>query len=144
MSTALHRVTVACLCASSALLAVAPAADARKVTSRSATAVLPGVDPVGKLKPGERVVKISARSVKGAGIEVFLQIYCFDDQLAVHRRSRTLEGTGNVRGQLRRPRGTGLDCSANATVRVRSRPSPPAGERLQPIRLTAVIRAFRR
>lgn len=144
MSSAPRHLGLACLCAASALLAVAPAADARKVTSRSATGVLPGVDPVGKLKPGERVVKIDARSVKGSEIEVFLQIYCFDDQLTVHRRSRTLTGTGRVRGKLRRPPGKGLDCSTDAAVRVRSRPAPASGQRLEPIRITAVIRAFKR
>jgi hypothetical protein len=144
MRTALRRLALACLLATGLVVAVAPAADARKVTSRSATGVLPGVDPVGKLKPRERIAKISARTAKGAEIEVFFQIYCFDDQLTVHRRSRTLTGTGHVHGKLRRPRGKSLDCSTDAAVRVRSRPAPPAGERLEPIRLIAVIRAFRR
>jgi hypothetical protein len=143
MHLSVRRLILPCLCTASALLAFVPASEARKVDSRSATAVLPGVDPTGRLKPRERIAKISARSAKDAEIEVFFQIFCFDDQLQLHRKSRTLEGVGHVRGKLRRPRGRGLGCSASATVRVKSRPQGANGE-IPPIRLTAVIRAFRR
>ena len=143
MQATLRRLILPCLCATSALLAFVPASEARKVNSRSATAILPGVDPTGKLKPRERIAKISARSVKGAEIEVFFQVFCFDDQLKVRRKTHTFKGTGHVHGKLRRPRGRDLDCSASAMVRVTSRPQGAGGE-IPPIRLTAVIRAFRR
>ena len=122
--------------------AVAPAADARRVARKSATAILPGVSPFGKLLPRERVVSVSAHTGPDAQIEVFLQAFCFDKQLRVHRKQRTFTGTGHVRGTVRKPRGY-TDCSASASVSVTSRPLAPSGQQPGPIRLGVALYARR-
>jgi hypothetical protein len=130
-------------CAVVVLGAVAPAASARRVARKSATAVLPSVFPSGQLRQRERIVRVSAHAGTDAQIEVVLQAFCLDDQLRFHRRQRTFTGTGHVRGRVRRPRGVFQDCTASATVRVRSRPLSPSGQTPAPTRLGAALYARR-
>lgn len=144
MTSTVQRMLVSAICAMAVPLAFVSTADGRQVNKRSATGMLPGVDPVGKLKPKERIATVSVRSIKDAEIEVFFQVFCFDAQLVLHRKTKTLKGKEHVAGRLRRPRGKGLDCSTSAMVRVKSRPASPSGGPLPPIRVTAVLRAFKR
>ena len=139
----LARLALTCACLAATLLALAPAASARRVDRRSASAVLPKVFPVGKVKARERVVRIVATSAAGAQLEAMVQVYCFDEDVKVHRRQKTLSGTGTIDARIRRPRGKGLDCSASADVRVASRPAPPNDEPIAPIRLTVTLSAKR-
>ena len=139
------RIRTAALLATCAIVvlgAVAPAADARRVARKSATAVLPGVSPYGKLRPRERVVSVSAQAGPDAELEVFLQAFCFDRLLQVHRTQRTFNGTGQVRGTVRKPRGY-TDCSASASVRVTSRPLTSSGQQPGPTRLGVALYARR-
>ena len=129
-------------CALIVLGALAPSASARRVDRKSATAVLPAVDPFGSLRPRERRVSLSTRTAANAQLEVVLQVFCFDKQLKVHRRQRTVTGTGQLRVRLRKPRGF-KDCSASASVRVTSRPLSPSGQLPAPIRLGAALYAGR-
>ena len=66
--------------------------------------MLPSVVLSGSLRDRERMVSVSTRTAANAQIEVFLQVFCFDKQLTVHRRQRTVTGTGQVRVRLRKPR----------------------------------------
>jgi hypothetical protein len=129
-------------CALVVLGAFAPAANARQLKRKSATAVLPAVDLLGRLRDRERIVSLSTSTAADAQIEVFLQVFCFDRQLRVHRRQRTLNGTGQLRARLRKPRGF-KNCSASASVSVRSRPLLPSGESPGPTRLGAALYARR-
>jgi predicted phage tail protein len=90
-------------CALLVLGAFAPVASARRVERKSATAVLPAVDLLGRLRDRERIVSLSTSTAADARIEVFLQVFCFDRQLRVHRRQRTLTGTGQLRARLHKP-----------------------------------------
>jgi hypothetical protein len=129
-------------CALVVLGAFAPAANARQVKRKSATAVLPAVDLLGRLRDRERIVSLSTSTAANAELEVYLQVFCFDSQLRVHRRQRTLTGTGQLRARLRKPRGY-TECSASASVRVTRRPLPASGEYPSPIRLGAALYASR-
>jgi hypothetical protein len=120
--------------------ALAPVANARRVARKSSIAVLPSVFPSGELLKSERVVRVSARTAANAQLEVFAQVFCFDNQLQVHRRQRTITGTGQVRARLRKP-GAYKDCTASASVEVTSRPLPPSGQLPAPIRLGAALYA---
>jgi hypothetical protein len=127
-------------CALVVLGAFAPAASARRVERKSATGVLPDVDLLGRLRDRERIVSLSTSTAANAQIEVYLQAFCFDRQLRVDRRQRTLTGTGQLRARLRKPRGF-EDCSASASVKVTSRPLPASGHLPAPIRLGAAVYA---
>jgi hypothetical protein len=129
-------------CALVVLGAFTPAANARRVERKSATAVLPAVDLLGRLRDRERIVSLSTSTAADAQIEVFLQVFCFDRQLRVHRRQRTLTGTGQLRARLRKPRGF-TECSVGASVNVTSRPLLPSGESPGPTRLGAALYARR-
>jgi hypothetical protein len=137
-----RRVALTVTCALVVLGAFAPATSARRVERKSATAVLPAVDLFGSLRDRERIVSVSTRTTANAHLEVFLQVFCFDKQLRVHRRQRTITGTGQLRTRLRKPRGF-RDCSASASVRVTSRPLPASGQYPAPIRLGAALYARR-
>ncbi len=137
-----RKIALLVACALVVLGAFAPAASARRVERKSATAVLPAVDLFGSLRDRERIVSLSTRTAANAELEVYLQVFCFDSQLRVHRRQRTLTGTGQLRARLRKPRGY-TECSASASVRVTSRPLPPSGELPAPIRLGAALYAGR-
>jgi len=139
----MKRTAVSLCIALCALLALAPAASARRVSLRSATEVLPFVNPEGKLRKRERFVKVSARTAKDAKVEAFLQVFCFNRKLKLLRRTKTFKGTGRVTGRVRNPRRKGYSCSASASVRVTSRPTPPQGNP-PPIRLSAALYATRR
>ena len=139
----MKRTAVSLCIAACALLALAPAASARRVALRSATAVLPAVDPTGKLRKRDRVVRVNARSAKDAKIEVFLQAFCFNRKLKLLRKTKTFKGTGYVTGKVRKPRRKGFTCSTSASVKVTSRPTPPQGD-VPPIRLSAALYATRR
>jgi hypothetical protein len=128
-------------CAVAVLGALAPGASARPVDRESETAVLPAVFPFGDMRKGERIVSLSARTAADAEIEVTLEAICFDRQRRLHRRHRSFTGTGQVRGRVRRPRGSFRLCTASATVRVRSRPLTPTGDVPPPIRLGAAVYA---
>ena len=134
-------VALAVACALVALGAVAPAAGARQVDRQSDTDLLPAVYPFGKLRNGERIVSLSVRTAADAHIEVTLEAICFDTQRRLHRRTRTLTGTGGLRGRVRRPRGRYRLCTASASVRVRSRPLTDTGDFPPPIRLGAALYA---
>jgi hypothetical protein len=110
------------------------------VKRKSATAVLPAVDLLGRLRDRERIVSLSTSTAADAQIEVFLQVFCFDGQLRVHRRQRTVTGTGHLRVRQRKPRGY-KNCSGSASVNVTSRPLSPSGELPAPIRLGAALYA---
>lgn len=138
----LRRATLILTCVVAALGALAPAANARRVARKSAVAVLPSVYPSGELRKSERIVRVSARTAANAEMEVFVQVFCFDNQLRVHRRKRTVTGTGQVRARLRKP-GAYKDCTASASVEVTSRPLSPSGEVPGPIRLGAALYAGR-
>jgi hypothetical protein len=112
------------------------------VARKSAVAVLPSVFPSGELRKSERFVRVSARTAANAELEVFLQVFCFDNQLRVHRRNRTVTGIGQVRVRLRKP-GAYKDCTASASVEVTSRPLPASGQLPAPIRLGATLYARR-
>ena len=129
-------------CALVVLGAFAPAANARQLKRKAATAVLPAVDLLGRLRDRERIVSLSTSTAADAEIEVFLQVFCFDRQLRVHRRMRTVTGTGQLRVRLGKPRGF-KDCSASASVNVTSRPLLPSGESPGPTRLGAALYAGR-
>ena len=135
---------IASLCIATAiLLALAPAAGARRVALRSATGITPLVTPTSRIRKTERVVKLSARSVSGAKIEAFVQVFCFNKNLRLYRKTKTVTGVGRVTTKVRRPRGKGLSCTADANVRVTSRPAPVSGP-VPPIRLSAALYATRR
>lgn len=125
-------------CALVVLGAFAPAANARQLKRKAATAVLPAVDLLGRLRDRERIVSLSTSTAADAEIEVFLQVFCFDRQLRVHHRQRTVTGTGQLRARVSKPRGF-KDCSASASVRVTSRPLSPSGQLPAPIRLGAAL-----
>jgi hypothetical protein len=135
-----RKIALMVACALVVLGAFAPAANARRVERKSATAVLPAVDLLGRLRDRERIVSLSTSTAANAEIEVFLQVFCFDKQLRVHRRQHTVTGTGQLRLRLRKPRGR-EDCSASASVKVTSRPLSPSGELPAPIRLGAALYA---
>ncbi len=137
----MQKVALLATCMIAVLGAVAPAASARRVARKSATAVLPSVFPSGQLRQRERIVRVSAHASRDAQIEVLLQAFCLDNQLQFHRRQRTFTGTGQVRGRVRRPRGSFQDCTASATVRVTSRPLTPSGQTPGPTRLGAALYA---
>jgi hypothetical protein len=141
MSARFRTVALVATCAIVALGALAPAASARRVARKSATAVLPSVFPSGRLRAGERVVSVSTHAGPDAQIEVVLQAFCLDNNLRFHRRQRTFTGTGAVHGQVRRPRGRFQDCTASASVRVTSRPLSPSGQTPGPTRLGAALYA---
>jgi hypothetical protein len=137
-----RRVALLVACALVVLGAFAPAANARQLKRKSATAVLPAVDLLGRLRDRERIVSLSTSTAADAEIEVFLQVFCFDRQLRVHRRLRTVTGTGQLRARLGKPRGF-KHCSASASVTVTTRPLPPSGELPTPIRVGAALYARR-
>jgi hypothetical protein len=137
-----RKIALMVACALVVLGAFAPAANARRVERKSATAVLPAVDLLGRLRDRERIVSLSTSTAANAEIEVFLQVFCFDKQLRVHRRQRTVTGTGQLRARLRKPRGY-TECSASASVKVTRRPLPPSGGLPAPIRLGAALYAGR-
>jgi hypothetical protein len=136
------RAVLLAVCVLAASLVAAPAASARRVDRDSGWAVLPRADPFGKLRRGERIVRLSVRTAPDASLEALLETFCFDRNLRLHRRRRTLTGTGSLRGVVRRPPGRYRDCSASASVRVTSRPVPGSGE-VPPIRLGAALYARR-
>ena len=138
----LRRAALILTCAIVALGALVPVANARRVARKAAVAVLPSVYPSGELRRNERVVRVSAHTAANAQMEVFVQVFCFDKQLRVHRRKRTVTGTGQVRARLRKP-GTYKNCTASASVEVTSRPLPPSGQLPAPIRLRAALYARR-
>jgi hypothetical protein len=119
----------------------APGASARPVDRESERALLPAVFPFGDMRKGERIVSLSARTAADAQIDVTLEAICLDGRNRVHRRQRTLTGTGQVGGRVRRPRGRFRLCTASASVRVRSRPLTPTGDVPPPIRLGAALYA---
>ena len=121
-----RKIALLVACGLVMLGAFAPAASARRVERKSATAVLPAVDLFGRLRDRERIVSLSTRTAANAELEVYLQVFCFDSQLRVHRRQRSLTGTGQLRARLRKPRGY-TECSASASVRVTRRPLSPSG-----------------
>jgi hypothetical protein len=137
-----RKIALMVTCALVVLGALAPAASARRVERKSATAVLPAVDLLGRLRDRERIVSLSTSTAANAEIEVYLQVFCFDKQLRVHRKQRTLTGTGQLRARLRKPRGF-TKCSASASVRLTRRPLPPSGELPAPTRLGAALYAGR-
>jgi hypothetical protein len=130
-------------CALALLGAVAPGASARPVDRESETALFPAVFPFGDMRKSERIVSLSVRTAADAEIEATVEAICFDRQRRLHRRHRTLTGTGHVRGRVRRPRGRFRLCTASASVRVRSRPLTPTGDVPGPIRLGAALYAGR-
>ena len=140
-SARIRTIALVVTCAIVALGALAPAASARRVARKSATAVLPSVFPSGQLRKGEHVVSVSAHAGPDAQIEVVLQAFCLDDNLRFHRRQRTFTGTGAVRGRVLRPRGRFQDCTASASVRVTSRPLSPSGQTPGPTRLGSALYA---
>jgi len=140
VSGPIRTVALLATCAIVVLGVLAPAASARRVARKSATAVLPSVFPSGHLRKGERTVRVSAHAGPDAQIEVVLQAFCFDNQLQVHRKQRTFTGTGQVQGWVRRPRGF-KDCTASASVAVTSRPLLPSGQSPGPTRLGAALYA---
>jgi len=138
-----RRIALIAACALVVLGAFAPVASAaRRVDRKSATAVLPAVDLFGKLRYRERIASLSTSTAANAEIEVYLQVFCFDKQLRVHRRQRTVTGTGKLRARLRKPPGF-KNCSASASVKVTSRPLPASGQYPAAIRLGAAVYAGR-
>ena len=130
-------------CALAVLGPFAPGASARPVDRESETAVLPAVFPFGDMRKGERIVSLSARTAADAEIEVTLEAICLTRGHRLQRRQRTITGTGQVRGRVRRPPGRFQLCTASASVRVRSRPLTPTGDLPRPIRLGAALYAGR-
>ena len=114
----------------------------RQVDARAATGTLPKIAPVGRLKASERSVLLRIRTASDASVEALFQIFCFDKQLRLKRVRRTVRGRGLVTATLKRPRGLGLGCSTDASVRVSSRPAPASGS-LRPVRVGAALYARR-